>query len=379
MQIKKVRSLMMIFFLFFAGADLFAGGDKEISAEQFKWMSETSTNIVGKFKEYNRELDKYEPYFFLDYDQVLTPGYEYTVPTPAGNWNVGPIEGNMGFYAGYKFLGLMGVVNGINLLIDDKHKTGQYAELSGWANYYYILGLRLALSRNFQFFGGGILKRKPYFIEDSDGQLKFAAYYDSDGILQTNDNEIEMIFMIKLFGYDFGTIFNYDNKNVSTLSLDKDILKSDKLGTLNLNVNYFDLDKTFQAGYKIKDLYLSRFISLGSGGLFNAYSQDDNKSVLASVSLYDTLYLFKKSGNSESGDSGSHDFYMGIRTGASVTRDLFDEYLYGFIAEVSAENIILLGVNSKLTAGLSYNYEETLKRLPIKDQLFLSFKIRVLF
>lgn len=379
------KSILVFLFLFFLSLTTKGySGDMEISAAEFKWMADTSGNIIGKIKEYNYELDKYQPHFFLDYDTLLTPGYEYTVPTPAGDWKVGPVEGNVGFYGGTKHIGILGVINGINLLIDDRHKEGEYSDLTGWANYYYILGFRFFYNRDFQALTGYIMKQTPCIIRDYDGEYKFAAYYDSSNKLQTNDTEIENIYMLKLFGIGMGTVYNYDNKKPGSFLLDRDLFRSGKYGTLNLSIAYYNTERTYQAGYTYREFAVADFLSLGSGGLFNIRSDNSEKGRVAHISAFDTLYFFKDHKKVEDPQEAiskekKSDFYMTVQTGVSLTRDLFDENLYGFFAEISLENIPLFGALGNLSGGVAYNYEEMLKRLPVKNQYTVFLKGRILF
>ncbi len=382
--VKKLSSLILFPLFLSLTIRGYPAGEKEISVDEFKWMAETSGNIIGKLKEYNSLLDEYQPCFFLDYDTLLTPGYEYTVTTPAGDWKVGPVEGNAGFYAGTKRIGILGVVNGVNLLIDERYKTGEYSELTGWANYYYILGLRLAYSRDFQALAGYIMKQTPYIIRDYDGKNKFAAYYDSDNRLQTNDNAIENIYMLKLFGIGMGTVYNYDNKKPGSFLLDRDLFASGRYGTFNLSLAYYDSECTYQAGYRYRGLRVFDFLSLGSGGLFNVRSDNEERGRVAHLSVFDTLFLFKDQKSAESAgevknDERGRDFYLAVKTGVSLTRDLFDENLYGFFAEISLENIPFLGTSGNLAGGAAYNYEETLRRLPVKNRYIIFLKARILF
>ncbi len=374
----RIFNLVIIIILFavVGSTELYSSENKVISPEKFQWMTETSADLLGRIKTYNSEIDLYKPYVYLDYDNVLTPGYEYTAPTPIGPWNVGPVEGNLGLYIGVEHFGFIAVVNGINLLIDDKHKTGIYSNLDGWASYNYLGGVRFALDSDFQLIGGAVMKQTPYFVKIDD-DLKFSAYTDKNGAIQTNENRVEAFALLKLFGYDIVTFYNSDKKRASSLDLSGNVFDKGDSGRFDFQLSYYDLSTTVQGGFKYDDFFILSFLSLGTSATFNIYSEDKNRSVIADALIYDRIFIFRDSPlrSKESTD----DFYIVIRTGLSVSRDLFDEYLYGYMAEVSGVNIKVLGSRTQFLAGGSYNYDETLNRMPVKDQFLVSFKVKFMF
>ena len=122
---------------------------------------------------------------------------------------------------------------------------------------------------------------------------------------------------------------------------------------------------------------LASFLSIGTSGLFNIYTEDENRSPVGHTLVYNRIFFFRDAPLRS--QESTEDFYIVLKTGASVTRDLFDEYLYGYIGEISAENIQLSGTKMLFLFGASYNYKETLYRIPVQDQLLLSFKINFIF
>ncbi len=368
----------------------------QITAQQFQWMAQSSAPIMDTVQHYNRQLDQLAPYVFIDHDAMLTPGYEYFVDTPAGNWRVGPIEGRIGLYAGSPKLGLLFVMNGINLLIHKDHRRGLYQDIQAWSLYHYVGAVRYAYSDNLQFIIGSQMKEYPVFIAQND-EIKFGAEYDTGGKLRTNDYDIEAFYLFRLWGFDLNGMYNFDNSSPNLFDMGTDLYKDPYWGRVYGRVRYTDFDQSWQVLAQWKKWMLTSFLLIDSSVVYNIYSKMDNRAGLQSTHILFTFVLWGRAGHLQSvnasnnvnkidsqkdslkeSDIHSNKFVRKkirerpltwtVSAGASVTQDFFDKRLSGWRAQTALHNLQLFSTISQITLSYFRNDPEALARLPLPDQ-----------
>jgi hypothetical protein len=146
-------------------------------------------------------------------------------------------------------------------------------------------------------------------------------------------------------------------------------------GSLAVGFNYYNYLNTYQAGIEYRSKSFFSLLPIRLEAYWDIYKNGIWNDV--GYFLLRTNQNFLKNNPNESSNTSDEDFYINVDVGASYSKDLFVEGLFGYSLDVHFRNI--WGCWRNLIFGYSYNFHDNLHRLPIKnDQMILiAFRIMI--
>ena len=384
-RISCISFFLLFFHITFPVYSTLGAELKRIDPEAFEWMLKTSLNIMKVYRHYNDLIEKYDPIFLFDVDSVQTFRNDYIIPTSLGPITTGPIQMDIALYGNFRikdsYLGLLVIGNSFDLQIDEelhpdlRSTIGPYGDLYGWVSRYMIIAVRGGFKEDVNLTIGGLVKKSPYITTASDGSKYFSIFYDEeDREYKTNVEEDEFFLHANLYGYDIGTIYKFNENELTLFEFKRRIGK--ERGKLNIAFNYYGFLDTYQGGIEYTDFMPTNYISLGIEGFLNIHKKGHGTGLAYMLST-SSIYLFRDKRSKE--EASKRDFHISINLGASYSKDIFDEGLFGYSWDVALEDISLFFIKSygRFSFGESYNYHKTLYRIPIKDEtlVFIGFQL----
>jgi len=359
---------------------------KEITPDGFNWMSRTSIDIMKTYRHYNTFIEQNNPKFLFDAHTIQTAQNDYILPTSLGPITSGPIQGEMAIYYNWqinqkKQIGFFAFVNSIDLQIDSKlhpnlrDTDGPYGDLYGWKSAKYIMAADHEFSPDIKITLGALVNYRPYLTLAADSSQQFDIYYDEEKEeYRTDKDAAELFFHGTFYGYDIGTLYQFEANTFSLIELKRFFKMGEDAGYLALGYNHYSYLKTHQLGLEYEHNSLLP-LPVHLEAYWNLYR--DKKWNDIGYFLFSTRRTFLKDESPAADAEPEKDFFITAHGGISYSKDLFTEGLPGYFINFDMNHI--WGYWTNLMIGYSYNYHDYLHRLPIKDEhsIVVAFRIMI--
>ncbi len=320
---------------------------------------------------------------YFTFDFVSVPGANYYLPTTHGNIDVNPGEVKLFTYVNvlindkwpFRFL-LM--INSLSMSSDldlNPEKEDYYSKIS-WNSGATLLAYRPIHKRNEQLTIGVQSNLTPYIITDSLNTELFSVYYDEqDSIFKGTTSEVQLFLHYIKSGYDFGTMYNAKENIVQLLELAKNTRLKKNWGRLITKFRYLNLFNNYQIGFQLEDYSKLQNIFMDLSFMWNVV-RDNQWNLFSSVSWESSVILNRKSPNEELENQG----YTSIDFGLSYSREVFDKLMIGTSAGIFHKiKHPTKSLFYDMGLGVSYNFHNSIVRLPLKDELIWQFVFSVYF
>jgi hypothetical protein len=361
--------------------------DNTITPDAFNWMSKTSINIKKTYDSYRKFIEEYDPLVLFDVNTIQAEGYNYLVPSSLGDLSVGPIQLEMAMYYRWQTkkklkLGFFAFINTLDLQIDEElHPTlrdieGPYGDLYGWQSGKMILATSATFNPNVEITLGALVTQAPYVTLANDGTEQFDIIYDEeeDEYLASLDKN-ELFFIGTFYGYQFGTFYEFSEREFSLIELKRSFNLSSNAGEIDLGLRHYSFKKTYQAGIEYHNPNLLSVINVDFESYWNIY-KNNQWNDLGYIMLSSGVSIFKNKQQTEI-DRVKKDFFIDIMGGVSYSKDIFNEGLTGYSCTVNF--IDIWGWWHSFKVGYSHNYFDDLNRLPLKNEhgIIVAFRFMV--
>lgn len=377
----------LILLMFLSLSEIAEAQEKLITPDGFKWMSRTSIDIMKTYRNYKSFIEENNPKFLFDAHTIQTAQDDYSIHTSLGMVSVGPLQGELAIYFRWQVmkklkLGFFAFVNRIDLQINDKLHSdltdpeGPYGNLYAWKSGKSIIAVSPHFNPEIIMTIGALITQYPYVTFSNDSTEQFDIDYDEEKekYLTYKDKQ-ELFFIGNFYGYELGTIYEFEENSFSLIELKRFFEMSEKIGHLALGFNHYDFRKTYQLGLEYDNRSLFSIFPVHLEAYWNIYK--DKKWNDIGYFLFSTRQTFLKENSIASPAEEKKDFYIGVDTGISYSKDLFAEGLTGYFINFDLTNI--WGYWRNFILGYSYNFHDYLNRLPIKNdhKIVVAFRVMI--
>jgi hypothetical protein len=200
-------------------------------------------------------------------------------------------------------------------------------------------------------------------------------YHEESEEHRTYVEKQELFLQARIYGYDIGTIYEFEENSLNLFEVKRFFDMEQETGSLAVGFNYYNYLNTYQAGIEYRSKSFFSLLPIRLEAYWDIYKNGIWNDV--GYFLLRTNQNFLKNNPNESSNTSDEDFYINVDVGASYSKDLFVEGLFGYSLDVHFRNI--WGCWRNLIFGYSYNFHDNLHRLPIKnDQMILiAFRIMI--
>lgn len=339
---------------------------KFIDPDAFERISNISLNILKTFKKYDNLIYKNNYKTLINVNSIALSNF-YSVSTTAGTVVIHPMQADLLFHS----RGLMLIASTVDLRIAklfNEHLSNEYLIPYGWSNRYGIVGYKLlGRTKGNDLTLGLMWSSKPYIETDSEGNKLFG-YLDKGGFVlkTTTISAVAPFLHVNILGNDIATIYSSEENALDSIEYEVSFNLGERAGKVNLGYSYSKFSDTNQAGFKINEYKLTNRTSLRME-YYHDLSINDIAYILPTFSFY-----FAKD-NKPDKDSDILDTYTSLNVGYSYSKDIFEEAISGYLFKVTFENVYLYkNWFGSISLGVTYNYHNSLYRIPIRDENLLT-------
>ncbi len=344
--------------------------DERITPQRFNWIASTSLDIVKTMHAYADQINTTKPDFFFDIDLVKTTRNTYSLPTSRGIQSAEIMQYDGALYFDWSIssnytLDFFVVANGIGL---GKNLYSAPAK-DVWSSEYSTGSIAVRRNDKSLYLAFGYNDRKiPYTEKNSAGNEVFGYLFNSStSEWERAETETQSCFAsVKAGQYELTLVYSFSSQAMELLSARIEFWLGKEFGIFVPGANYYKENDTKQIGTSLIGFKLGSSLSLATEGYLNTRSF-----ALDYLLASGTLLLFRDEDNSSLQHDPAKRFSIVANTGISYSKEIFPSGLFGYSAQLTVENIPLLGSRIKLIAGISCNYHESLYRLPIQDEVIV--------